>query len=270
MAPSKRGSATRAVALPSRRAFALGLPVPSIRSALVGLAILIAAAGAYVAARETSIFAVRTLSLSGGSPRVQAEVRKALAPELGRSLLAVSGAAVSHRVTSIPDVVSVRFDRAFPHTLKVSITPERAVLLLRQGKASWVVSARGRVMRKLASPKRSNLPRAWLSKKVEVTVGETLPRLDGALAAAAVAPIAKGAYPGHVRMVTATASSLTLVMRRGTQIRVGDIGNLRLKLAIAARVLHLAAKHESTSDVYVDVSVPGRPVLGSLNSQVAG
>lgn len=275
MAGSKRGSVTRAVALPSRRVLSLDSFVPSLRSLTVGTAILVAFAGAYVAARETSIFAVQTLSLRGGSPRVQAEVRRALAPELGRSLLAVSGAAVSRQVESIPDVVSVRFDRAFPHTLEVSITPERAVLLLRQGRTSWVVSARGRVMRKLASPKRSKLPRAWLPKKVEITVGETLPRLDGALAAAAVAPIARGAYPGHVKTVTATATSLTLVMRRGTQIRMGDIGNLRLKLAIAARVLKLAAKHETTNDVYVDVSVPGRPVLGplqsgSLNSQVAG
>lgn len=216
------------------------------------------------------MFAVRTLAISGGSPRVQAEVRKALGPELGQSLLAVSGGAVSQRARSIPDVVSVRFDRSFPHTLKVHVTPERAALLLRQGTTSWVVSARGRVMRKLANPKRSSLPRAWISKKVPITLGEALPRLDGALAAAAVVPVARGAYPGHVRTVTATASSLTLVMRKGTQIRVGDIGNIRLKLAIAERVLHLAAKHERTSDVYVDVSVPGRPVLGSLNSQVAG
>ena len=130
-------------------------------------------------------------------------------------------------------------------------------------------------MRKLASPKQSSLPRAWITKKVELKVGETLTRLDGGLAAAAVAPIVRGgAYSGHVRTVTASATSLTLVMRRGTQIRIGDIGNLRLKLAIATRVLELAAKHESTSDVYVDVSVPGRPVLGSLqastqNPQVA-
>ena len=280
MAASKRGVATRGVGLPSRRARSRSsqqrredghrLAAPSLRSALAGVAILALAAGAYVAARETPVFAVRTLAISGGSPRVQAEVRKALAHELGESLLAVSGSSVSRRAQAIPDVVSVRFDRSFPHTLKVSVTPERAALLLRQGTMSWVVSARGRVMRKLAGPKRSTLPRAWISKKVPITLGEALPRLDGALAAAAVAPIARGAYPGHVRTVTATATSLTLVMRKGTQIRVGDIGNLRLKLAIAVRVLRLAAKHESTSDVYVDVSVPGRPVLGSLNPQVAG
>lgn len=280
MAASRRGEAARAVALPSRRASSKSagrepregyrLGVPSVRSALIGLAILVLAAGVYAAARETSVFAVRTIAISGGSPRVQAEVRKALGPELGRSLLAVSGSMVSKRAQSVPDVVSVRFNRAFPHTLKVTVIPERAALLLRQGTTSWVVSARGRVMRKLASPKRSPLPRAWISKKIEITVGEALPRLDGALAAAAVAPIARGAYPGHVRTVTATATSLTLVMRKGTQIRVGDIGNLRLKLAIAERVLQLAAKHEKTSGVYVDVSVPGRPVLGPLNSKVEG
>ena len=266
MAASKQRDAVRTAALPSRRAFSLGVFAPPLRSVAVGLAILAAAVGVYVAARETSLFAVRAIEIKGGSPRIQAEVRRALAPELGRTLLSVSGADVSRRIEAIPDVVSVRFDRAFPHTLRVTVKPEHAVLLLRQGKESWVVSARGRVMRKLSSPKRSSLPRAWLPRNVKITVGEALPRLDGALAAAAVAPIVRGAYSGHVRTVSATASSLTLVMRRGTQIRVGDIGNLRLKLVIATRVLRLAAKHESTSDVYVDVSVPGRPVLGTLSS----
>jgi cell division protein FtsQ len=274
VAASKQRSAVRPVAVSLRGALARRELIPSLRSVAVGISILAAALGAYALARETSLFAVRTIEIKGGSPRVQAEVRKALAPELGRPLLAISGAGVSHRVASLPDVVSVRFDRAFPHTLKITVKPEHAVLLLRQGTKSWVVSARGRVMRRLSSPKRSRLPREWIPKKVEIKVGETLPRLDGTLAAAAVTPIIRGSYSGHVRTVSATASSLTLVMRRGTQIRIGDIGNLRLKLAIAARVLELAAKHEHTSGVYVDVSVPGRPVLGSLqpsgaNSQVA-
>jgi cell division protein FtsQ len=227
--------------------------------------------GAYVLARETSVFAVTSIEVRGGSPRVRAEVRTSLEPELGRSLLALHGATVVKRVESIPDVAVANFDRSFPHTLRITIGPERADLLLRQGATSWVVSTRGRVMRKIANPTRSSLPRAWLSTKVAVAVGETLPRLDGGAAAVAVAPLSRGALPGRrVRTVIATASSLTFVMRKGAQIRLGDLGNLRLKLAIADRVLRIAAQHESTSDVYVDVSVPGRPVLGPLNSQVGG
>jgi hypothetical protein len=54
--------------------------VPTGRSLLVALALLAAGAGAYAAARETSIFAVRTLDVRGGTPALRSEVRAALAP----------------------------------------------------------------------------------------------------------------------------------------------------------------------------------------------
>ncbi len=92
--------------------------------------------GAYMIARETSVFAVRTIDIQGGSPRVKAEVRHALASELGRSLLRVSGAEVDREIASIPDIVSVHVSRSFPSTLRVTVRAERAVLLLRQGASS--------------------------------------------------------------------------------------------------------------------------------------
>ena len=70
---------------------------------------------------ETSVFAVTDLEIAGGSPRVQAEVRRALAPELGRSLLRVSGGEIDRRAAAVPDVVSLTFDRRFPHTLRVRV-----------------------------------------------------------------------------------------------------------------------------------------------------
>ena len=38
------------------------------------------------------------------------------------------------RLDALSDVISVRFDRSFPHTLHVIVKPEHAVLLVRQGK----------------------------------------------------------------------------------------------------------------------------------------
>lgn len=235
------------------------------------LAVLVfAALGAYMVARETSVFAVRTIDIQGGSPRVKAEVRRALAPEVGRSLLRVSGSVVKSEIASIPDVVSVHVSRSFPSTLHVTVRAERAVLLLRQGASSWVVSSFGRVMRKIRNPRRSSLPRLWLSKSIDVKIGETLPADDGRLAAAAVAPVAFGSFRGGIRSVDSSASGVTLVLASGPQIRLGDIGNLRLKLTIARHILRIAAANDSTTPpAYVDVSVPERPVLGTENSQVA-
>ncbi len=256
---SRTVAPTRGARSPGR---ATSLPLPSLRSLAVGALILAVAGLAYVAALETSLFAVSTIEVSGGSPRVKAEVRHALAPVLGRSLLRVDDRALAQRVEALPDVISVRFDRSFPHTLHVTVKPERGVLLLRQGKAAWVVSARGRVMRAVANPKRSALARLWLGKGVPVKVGETLSGANGKLAAAALAPLAAGTFAGGVRTVDSGPDALTLVLGSGPEIRLGGIGNLRLKLTIARRILHIAAEESSATPAYVDVSVPERPVLG--------
>src|SRR5579884_381802 len=108
----------------------------------------------------------------GGPRRTQAEVRAALAGELGRSLLRVDGADLDRRLASAYDVVSVSFDRAFPHTLRVRIRAERPVLLLRRGAEGWVVSARGRVLSRVRNTRLSSLPRAWVPASTEVGVGE--------------------------------------------------------------------------------------------------
>jgi cell division protein FtsQ len=268
VAARKNGPA-RALALPApKRLFDARRLLPGGRSLVVALGLVALAAAAYAAALETSVFAVRSLEIVGGSPRVQAQVRAALAPEVGRSLLRVSGADIDRRAAAIPDVISLEFDRSFPHTLRVRVVAEHAVLLLRRGRDSWVVSARGRVMRKIANPGRSSLARFWVPKGTGIKVGATVGLASGGLAAAALAPIAAGAFPKDVRLVRQGAAELTLVMRSGLEIRLGTIGDLRLKLAIARRILRLSGAAAGAGS-YIDVSVPERPVLGSINSQVA-
>jgi POTRA domain, FtsQ-type len=247
------------VAKKPRRGDALAL----IKPVAVGAAIAALALVAYLVARDTSVFAVRTIDVHAGSPRIKAEVEKTLTSEFGRSLLRVDEGALTRRLEALPDVLFAKFERSFPSTLEVTVYGERAVLLVRQGAKSWVVSARGRVMRKVVDPRRSRLPRLWLPKSIEVSAGETLPLDEGRMAAAAVAPIARRAYPGGVRAVVTGPEALTLVLGKGTQVRLGDLGDLRLKLAIARRILHVAATNGDTTPVYVDVSVPERPVLAA-------
>jgi len=240
-----------------------GGALPLLRPVAVGAAIAAFVLVAWFVARDTSVFAVRTIDVHSGSPRVKAEVEHALSSELGRSLLAVDEGALTRRLEALPDVLSAKFQRSFPNTLEVTVHAERAVMLVRQGSASWVVSARGRVMRKVDNPRRSRLPRLWLAKKIQVATGETLPLDQGRMAAAAVAPIARRAYPGGVRTIVSGKETLTLVLGKGTELRLGDLGDLRLKLAIARKILHVAATNGDTTPAYVDVSVPERPVLAA-------
>ena len=58
---------------------------------------------------------------------------------------------------------------------------------------------------------------------------------------------------------------MTLVLDSGLEVRLGDLGDLRLKLAIAKRILQAVGAGPSTSG-YLDVSVPERPVVKAMNS----
>ena len=58
------------------------------------------------------------------------------------------------------------------------------------------------------------------------------------------------------------------VLRSGLEIRFGDRQDLRLKLAIAPRILATVAVGATRG--YIDVSVPERPVVGSAKSQAGG
>ncbi len=155
---------------------ALGQLIPSGRSILVGLMLVVLAAGAYAAALETSIFAVRTLDVRGGTPQLRAEVRQALEGELGRSLLRVDGADVEQRLASLPGISALKYNRAFPNTLDITVRAERPVLVLRRGPDAFLVSATGRVLRTLVHPHLSSLPRVWLPSHTQVTVNAKLPR----------------------------------------------------------------------------------------------
>ena len=86
----------------------------------------------------------------------------------------------------------------------------------------------------------------------------------GAMGVAAVAPLRALRIPVGVRQVLTGDGDLTLVLASGTRLRLGDTGDLRLKLAIARRILPMT--HGAT---YVDVSVPERPVAG-YNPRVEG
>ncbi|MFL5925714.1 MAG: cell division protein FtsQ/DivIB [Gaiellaceae bacterium] len=244
----------------------LARALPSVRSLLLGVAILVLGLGGYVVARETSIFAVRTIDIRGGTPTLRAQVRKALADEAGRSLIEIDGRSLGRRIAPVPGVRSFGYDRAFPSTLRIVVRPEEPVLVLRRGATAYVVSTSGRVIRPLAHRRRSHLPRLYVPHDVHVRVGGRLPRAL-ATAATTLAPLRSSPLPGGIRSIRA-GKDLTLVLAGGLELRLGDHGDLALKIAIARRIL-AATGAAFAGGGYLDVSVPERPVL-SLKSRVEG
>jgi cell division protein FtsQ len=264
-----RARAASAVASPPRGAagdrLELSRLAPSGRSLLTGLAILLAGLGLYAAARSTSAFAVDRIAVEGASPEVAADVRKALAPALGESLLGLDLEELAQRAERVPMVAAASFDRSFPHTLSIAVVPEVPVAVLRQGSSSWLAAAGGRVVAELEQGERPGLPRVWLKRTVDVRVGESL-QGPQRLAVAAVAPLVDAPLPSVVTSVVAGGEGLTLELRSGIELRLGDTSDLAVKLEVARRVLPQLGALRG----YLDVSVPERPVAGeeTLNSQV--
>lgn len=238
--------------------------VPSGRSLLVGFLLLVTAVGLYAAARTTSAFAVEQIAVEGAPPDVAAQVRTALAPAVGESLLEIDLGALTNRAESVPMVATASFDRGFPHTLRIAVVPELPVAVLRQGASSWLVAQGGRVVAELPRGARPALPRIWLKRDVEVRLGERLGGLP-LRAVSAVAPLRSQPLPVAVASVVAAPDELTLVLRTGLELRLGDGSDLPVKLEVARHVLPRLAGESG----YLDLSVPERPVAGeTLDSQV--
>ena len=96
------------------------------------------------------------------------------------------------------------------------------------------------------------------------------PKVDGAAlgdehglrALAALSVLRSEPIGARVRDVRTTDTELTLLLRSGLEVRLGDASNVRLKLAIARRILP-----RLSAPGYLDVSVPAR-VVSQANPKV--
>jgi cell division protein FtsQ len=257
------------LALASAQALRPAFARPSARVAAVLAAVAAALGLLYVAARETSLFAVRTIAVSGGSPQVRGAVAEAASAWEGKSLVALDGDGLRRRLESLPVVHSVEYDRAFPHTLVLEIVPERRAALVRGGGEAWIVSQRGRVLEVAEAEAAGRLPRVRLPE-ADFRPGGFLQDADARLAVATATAIPK-AFPVRVRSIRARDGELAMRLAGGTELRLGRADDLALKLAVTARVLRSLPAEERRALAYLDVTVPGRPVASTtLDSQVEG
>ena len=137
--------------------------------------------------------------------------------------------------------------------MRVSV--EQSVAVLRRGSDAWLVAASGRVLAALRPGSLPPLPRIWLAAQTGVTVGLPVATGDAVRVAAA---LRDGRFPGHVLSVRDDGGGqLVLQLASGREVRLGDVSNLAVKLAVAAAILPRA-----DGALYIDVSVPTRAVAG--------
>jgi cell division septal protein FtsQ len=245
--------------------------IPSSRSLLVGFGLLAAAFGLFLGARETAVFAVHEIQVESIPSGRARSAERALRDLEGVSLLRIDRETIQRRLDTLPHVHLLGYDREFPNGLRIQVSVERAVAVLRRGSDNWLVSAEGRVLRPLERRLRRPLPVVWVERTADPRVGAILAAAEPARAIRTVAAIREAA-PGLASRVwyvkTAEGGVATAVLDDRFEIRLGATTELPLKLAVARRVL-ATLRREGDLAAYLDVSVPERPVVGeSLESQV--
>jgi cell division protein FtsQ len=250
------------VARRSRPGPELARLLPSGRSLAVGFALLAGGILAYVIARQTSVFALRAVEVSGAPPALERQVRTAFDDFQGRSLLELESHEIEERLAKLPAVGSATFDRAFPHTLRISVRPERPAAVLRSGARAWLVSAKGKVLRALIRRPLPQLPRIWTGRATKPRVG-FVPGDAGLTRSTALVALASRSEPALARRIGTVRwqqDRVTFVLRSGTELRLGTAAHMKLKLAVAKRLLQVIPGSERRRLAYIDLSVPIRPV----------
>jgi len=259
---SRRHAAAASVVVPFPRGAAgarldLARFVPSGRSLLAVIGVLAVVGVAYVVATSTPVFALEKVDVRGAPPELGREVNAVTRNLVGQSLVTIDADKVEGMLRALPAVAGVSVDRAFPHTLVVKVAPERPVAVVRRGDSSWLVTGAGKVIREIETGTERRLPRLWLAKGTTIRLGGIVPA-GWVPATRALAEAYSVGLGSRVKGIRPVGDELTLVLRRGTELRLGRATEVGLKLTVAARVLRLV----DGNPTYVDVSVPQRAVAG--------
>jgi cell division protein FtsQ len=234
-----------------------------MRTLLVTGGIVVVAGLAYVVARQSSMFAVTRIEITGAPAPIAAQARRVLASFDGASLLRLDGGEVVSTLEGLPSIYRASYDRDFPHTLRIRLAPERPVAVLRRGAQSWLVSARGRVIRPLSRGALPSLPRIWLGTSAVVAVGAVLHDASGSLASHVLTSFRGIGLGGRIAFVKATHGRIVAGLRGGLELRLGPPIDLGLKLTVARSVLPTLAAPAAGGPRYLDLTLPERPVAGT-------
>jgi cell division protein FtsQ len=232
-----------------------GIARISPRVWLVALCALALLAAGYMWLRQSSLAAVREVSITGlTSSREASQIRRVL-DQTARDMttLHVREDALRSAVAPFPIVKDIRATGDFPHRLRIEVVEYRPAAVLEVDGRLLPVAGDGTLLRgELGS---RDLP------KVPVSLPPGGPKLKDPWPLAAVRAL--GAAPDALRPLVTRArrgpDGLRFELENGPQLIFGTAAEARGKWAAAARVL---ADPTAKGATYVDVRVPGRAVAG--------
>jgi cell division protein FtsQ len=241
------------------------LPRPSLRRrppvrAVAGCAaVLVLLGGGWLWLRDSSLVAVRQVSVSGltgtDAPRVRAALEDAARD---MTTLHVRSSQLKTAVEPFAAVQTIEAHADFPHRLRIVVHEHAAVGAIAAGSQRVAVAADGTLLR--GTPTRG-LP------VIAMPVSPGGDRLGDreALRAAALLASAPGPLRARIRRVYEGPRGLTAPLQNGPVLYFGGADRLRAKWTAATVVL---GDKSSAGATYVDVRLPERPAAGGLESTV--
>jgi cell division protein FtsQ len=233
--------------------------LPSGRSLLralivVGVLAIALAAGYVFWLRDSSLVAVERVTISGaeGRPEVTGALTRAAE---GMSTLDVDEAKLEQAVADLPSVLSVEASADFPHGLEISVDSRAPAAFIEEG--GLIVAGDGVVLESGAE-RPEGLPLIETNGLAEQAPGD---RLEGG--ALALARILEATPEPLLPSVTGSRvdeeHGPVVLVGPGIELRFDDPSRAEAKWAGAAAVL---ADTGLESAVYIDLTVPDRPVAG--------
>ena len=220
--------------------------------------------GGYKLLEMSSAFAVDHVAVTGAPPGLRTAIESAVSSTAdGHSLLTVDRGAIEQRLDQMPYVKSVSIDRAFPHTLGVSVQVEHPAIAVEIAKTAYLVAPDGRVLESRSTPP-THLPIVQLPTGTTLLVG----RGSGDVNVEAALSVLRQASPDFVQLIGRITEQqphdglITAVVGRRLKLRLGTPDQLPLKLAVVERVMRRITRAQRAEVAYIDVSAPGRPAYG--------
>ncbi|HTU87365.1 MAG TPA: FtsQ-type POTRA domain-containing protein [Solirubrobacteraceae bacterium] len=232
-----------------------------VRVAIVLAVVVALLAGGWLWVRESSLVAVRRVSIVGVYGPDAGHIRSALRlAALNMTTLDVRQAQLQSAVAPYPIVKHVGVSTQFPHGMRIDVVEQLPLGALVAGKQAVVVSGDGTLLRDVAPGSLPSIPVPSLPGGSKVTNGSAL----DALALLVAAP---AQFETRIAQVTtSSANGLVAELRSGPSLYFGDDTDLAAKWASATEVL---ADPSSAGASYVDVSDPARPAAGVSEQAVA-
>ncbi|GGK26031.1 hypothetical protein GCM10010124_18230 [Pilimelia terevasa] len=207
-----------------------------------GLAVLGLAGAGWWVVRDTGLFAVRAVQVSGTSLLTPFEVTAAAEVDLGTPLARVDTVGVRRRVAALPVVGSVEVERDWPRTVRVRVHERTPVAAVPRGQQYLWLDAAGVAFHSDGQP--PGVPLVKLAAP-----GPEDPATRGALRVLAAMP---AALADRVReLVVASSARITLAMRDGRTVVWGDSADSETKARLALGLLENAERTIDVSSVDV-------------------